>query len=145
MSLQQRLKSKVFECMEQINKLMKQNKELQSKIRDTEQLKSQEKVEKESEMSKLYETIKRLQKETQEQGNTIQQLRQVNAKSEYECKELEIQKNKLQQDYEELRTNQMVMDESKYLSWNSKDVGRWVLSLNKNCKKYEQELMNMNK
>eukprot|EP01083_Nonionella_stella_P038131 103822_1 len=63
-------------------------------------------------------------------------------KIEHQYKQLQIENKKLK---DENRSNQgfpSVHDESQYLSWNNKDVGRWILSLNKNYKKYEQTLMN---
>eukprot|EP01083_Nonionella_stella_P126732 383718_1 len=116
-------------------------------------LRTMRKIREKNEIPILSATVKRLQKETQEKDNKIQQLvKQHNDhvrssknklnEVEHECKELQIQNKQLQQENEELRANQMVMDESQYLSWNNNDVGRWILSLNKKYKKYEQTLMN---
>eukprot|EP01083_Nonionella_stella_P277032 941812_1 len=54
-----------------------------------------------------------------------------------ECKRLRIQNQELQQENQRLQA----MDNSRYLSWNSQDVCRWIVSLNPEYKRYEQKLL----
>eukprot|EP01084_Bolivina_argentea_P002184 4028_1 len=73
--------SKFIELLEKMTQLSQKNSDLQSTVYELKQLKLQEKVEKvedESEILKLSETVKRLEKEVQDKDTKIKQLSNAN-------------------------------------------------------------------